>query len=124
MTTFSVIREDLKDIRYYYMRKADFDDAFEKTGENKIVEKVKLYNHIIQNASPKLYDLYVSLYINCHTQESLSDKLGFTPEYIQMLNKKLLKFLQENLNKGEYENEPKKDLWTRMQLLQNKMFYS
>ena len=114
MTTFSVIREDLKDIRYYYMRKADFDDAFEKTGENKIVEKAKLYNQIIQNASPKLYDLYVSLYINCHTQESLSDKLGFTPEYIQMLNKKLLKFLQENLNKGEYQNEQKKDLWTRI----------
>ena len=89
------------------MRKADFDNAFEKTGENKIVKKVKLYNQIIQDASPKLYDLYVSLYIDCHTQESLSDKLGYTPEYIQMLNKKLLKFLQENLNKGEYEDEAK-----------------
>lgn len=107
MATFSVIREDLKDIRYYYMRKTDFDNAFEKTGENKIVKKVKLYNQIIQDASPKLYDLYVSLYIDCHTQESLSDKLGYTPEYIQMLNKKLLKFLQENLNKGEYEDEAK-----------------
>lgn len=89
------------------MRKDDFDAAFRKTGENKVIEKVKLYNQIIQIASPKLYDLYVSLYIDCHTQESLSDKLGYTPEYIQMLNKKLLKFLQTNLNKGEKLNEAK-----------------
>lgn len=111
MTTFSVIREDLKEIRYYYMRKDDFDVAFRKTGENKVIEKVKLYNRIIQSASPKLYDLYVSLYIDCHTQESLSDKLGYTPEYIQMLNKKLLKFLQTNLNKGEKLNEAKIEQW-------------
>lgn len=98
MLTFSSIREDLKDIRYYYMRKEVFDSALSKTGENDIIQKVFLYNHAIQHASPKLYDLYVSLYIDCHTQESLSDKLGFTPEYIQMLNKKLLRFLQSELN--------------------------
>lgn len=95
--TLATIREDLKDIRYYYMRKEVFDKAFSTTGENIIVKKVQAYNSAIKDASPKLYDLYVSLYIECHTQESLSDKLGYTPEYIQMLNKKLLKFLQNSV---------------------------
>ena len=104
--TLATIREDLKDIRYYYMRKDVFDKAFSTIGENVIVKKVQAYNNAMKDASPKLYDLYVSLYIECHTQESLSDKLGFTPEYIQMLNKKLLKFLQNSVN-----NEKEVSVW-------------
>ena len=103
MKSFSSIREDLKDIRYYYMRKEDFDKAFSTTGENIILKKVRQYHEVMKQASPKLYDLYISLYINCHTQESLSDKLGFTPEYIQMLNKQLLKYLQSQLITNERE---------------------
>lgn len=97
MKTSAEIREDLKDIRYYYIRKKDFDNAFMETGQNKIMNIVNCYNSAMRNASPKLYDLYFSLYINCHTQESYSDKLGLTPEYIQRLNRKLIKFLQENV---------------------------
>ena len=108
MKTLAEVREDLKDIRYYYTRKSDFDKAFMETGENLIILKVKCYNQAIRNAPPKLYDLYFSLYIDCHTQESLSDKLGFTPEYIQMLNKKLIKFLQINIKCEE------NSLWKRM----------
>ena len=102
MLSLTVIREDLKDIRYYYMRKEVFDSASSKTGVNIVISKVSKYNNAIQKASPKLYDLYVSLYIDCHTQESLSDKLGYTPEYVQMLNKKLIKFLQSELS-GDME---------------------
>lgn len=91
MLSLSVIREDLKDIRYYYVRKKLFDEAGELTGKaNEILQTVNLYNDAMQKASPRLYDLYFSLYIRNHTQESLSVELGFTPEYVQ----KLLKFLQ------------------------------
>ena len=100
--TLTKIRDDLKDIKYYYSRKKVFDEASQATGRNDIMEKVETYNSIIRAASPKLYDLYASLYIRNHTQESLSDELGFTPEYIQMLNKKLLKFIQKQFSlKGE-----------------------
>lgn len=102
MITLNEIRQDLKDIKYYYSRKKLFDEGFESTGVNAVVDKVKKYNEMAVSASPKLYDLYVSLYIKNHTQESLSDELGYTPEYMQMLNKKLLKFLQQKINeKGE-----------------------
>lgn len=93
----SKIREDLKNIRYYYARKKLFDEAFQSTGMNEIVETVNKYNEYVKTAPPKLYDLYVSLYLKNHTQESLSDELGYTQEYIQMLNKKLLKFLQNKM---------------------------
>lgn len=99
--TLTQIREDLKDIRYYYARKDIFEEAFKSTGINSIVDKAKQYNDAMQTASPKLYDLYISLYIKNNTQESLSEELCYTPEYIQMLNKQLLKFLQTKLVKKE-----------------------
>ena len=99
--TLTQIREDLKDIRYYYSRKDIFEEGFKCTGTNSIVDKAKIYNEAIQTASPKLYELYVSLYIKNNTQESLSEELCYTPEYVQMLNKQLLKFLQTKLIKKE-----------------------
>lgn len=97
----SDIRCDLKDIRYYYSRKASFDMYKDIVGENKIVHTIKKYNEIMQSASPKLYDLYINLYVRNNTQESLSDELNYTPEYIQMLNKKLLLFLKSEFDKNE-----------------------
>lgn len=95
MITLNEIREDLKNIRYYYLRKDMFDEASSFTGKmNEILDKVNMYNDVMQKASPRLYDLYYSLYIRNHTQESLSEELGYTPEYVNKLNKKLLKFLQ------------------------------
>ena len=107
MLTLNQIRNDLKDIRYYYARKEWFDKSFEDTGENHILEIVQKYHSAILSAPIKLYDLYTSLYINNNTQEVLADDLNFTPEYIQKLNKNLLKFFQnkfmddENTNKGD-----------------------
>ena len=110
--TLSLIREDLKNIKYYYARKKVFDEAFESTGVNDIMETVNKYNNAVKSANPKLYDLYVSLYLQNHTQESLSDLLGYTPEYVHRLNKSLLKFFQNKLN-----NEESKSIWLAIFLL-------
>lgn len=95
--TATQIREDLKNIRYFYIRK----DMFEKTnfsvGKNKIADTVERYNNAICFASPRLYDVYVSLYIENNTQESLSDKLGYSLVYISKLNSQLIKFFQKQL---------------------------
>jgi len=97
MLSLFQIRNDLKAIRYYYSHKDLFDNAFQETGVNDIISKVQIYNQMIKSASPKLYHVYVGLYLQGNTQESLAAELKYTPEYVQMLNKKLLKFLQENL---------------------------
>ena len=96
------IRTDLKDVRYYYTRKNAFDEAGREVGACKVVEKVRKYNEMIRNASPQLYDVYNGLYVRNLTQEGLSIELCYTPEYVQMLNKRLLLFLQEETQKGGY----------------------
>ena len=95
------IREDLKDIRYYYSRKAMFEKASASVGENSILKKIETYNRLVRLAPPRLYDLYVSLYLENNTQESLSDKLGYSVEYISKLNSQLIKFFKTNIDKEE-----------------------
>ena len=94
MLPLNKIREDLKEIRYYYARKEIFDAAIGGIGLNKVFDTVKKYNTAVQNAPARLYDLYICLYVKNYTQEGLSIELGYTPEYIQMQHKKLLLFLQ------------------------------
>ena len=105
MTTKN-IRDDLRDIRYFYSRKDLFDKSAMTVGTNIIFEKAEKYNKAICLAPPRLYDIYVSIYLHNNTQESLSEKLGYTIEYISMLNSQLINFFKKNLeNKEENKNE-------------------
>lgn len=92
-----LIREELKEIRYYYSRKDMFEQASQVVGASAVAGKIRKYNDAIRYAPPRLYEIYVSLYINNNTFESLADKLGFSYDYIQKLNRKLVKFFQENV---------------------------
>lgn len=97
------IREDLRMIRYYYARKKVFDNAQLNVGENQFSDIINKYNEAIRSADPRLYDLYVSLYVENNTQESLADKFGFCIEYISRLNTKLVRYL------GKYFKEKEKN---------------
>ena len=97
MVSLDKIRKDLKEIRYYYSRKELFDESTRCVATNGVLEKVRRYNEAIQCAPPRLYDMYICLYVKNYTQEGLSIELNYTPEYIQMLNKQLLLFLQSKL---------------------------
>ncbi len=101
MKTTENIREDLKNIRYYYSRKEVFDKASISVGQNSTLETIQLYNDVICSAPPRLYDLYVSLYLQNNTQDSLSMKLGYTVEHISRLNGQLVKFLQKEFQNME-----------------------
>lgn len=95
MLSLKEIRQDLHDIRYYYTRK----DAFDNSGlSNHITEKVKRYNAAVKNAAPRLFDLYVCLYIHSNTQEVAADELSWSAVYVQKLHTRLLLFLQTQLN--------------------------
>lgn len=97
MLTLNKIREDLKEIRYYYSRKALFDENSRCVAPNAILNKARKYNEAVKTAKPILYDVYICLYVKNYTQEGLSVELGYTPEYIQMLHKQLLLFLQNKI---------------------------
>lgn len=94
MIQATVIRKELKEIRYYYSRKELFDKASKDIGSISIVDKIEKYNGAIRSATPRMYELYVSLYLENNTIESLSNKLGYSYDYIQKLNKKLVEFFQ------------------------------
>ena len=96
MKELKEIRKDLKEIRYYYSRKDIFDKAIGGEGVNAVIAKASKYNELMQIAPPRLYDIYVSLYVRNYTQEGLSVELGYTPEYVQLQHKKLLLYIQEN----------------------------
>jgi len=98
--TLANIRKDLKEIRYYYSRKEAFDKALREVATNSILEKVEKYNRAVSTATPKLYDLYISLHVNGLTHEALAVEWGYMPLHVTRLNKKLLLFLQERLGGG------------------------
>ena len=97
MISLKQIRQDLRDIRYYYSKQKMFDGLANSLGQNDIVERAAMYNKAIQKAPIKLYDVYISLYINNNTQETLAFDWGVSSEYIKMLNKGLCEFLQKQL---------------------------
>jgi acyl-CoA reductase-like NAD-dependent aldehyde dehydrogenase len=98
--TLTMIREDLKEIRYYYTRKETFDKAHKEmpTMPISILAKVNKYNEIAATASARLYDLYLSLYTRNFTQEGLADEIDKGRTFVQRANEKLVLFLYEKLN--------------------------
>lgn len=98
MQTAKSIRADLKEIRYYMSRKKVFDKSSCSVGKNTIEDKLKIYNQYICNATPRLYDIYVCLYLENNTQESLAEKFGVSLEYMCRLNGMLVNFFLEKFN--------------------------
>lgn len=93
--TVKEIREDLREIRYYYGMSDLFKAGSKLIPPQAIVEKVERYNKAISTAPAKLYALYVGLYVHNNTQAVLAEDWGFTDEYIKQLNNKLCDFLKK-----------------------------
>lgn len=95
------IRSDLKNIRYYYSYINDIEKATQDCNLN-FINKIKLYNQMISFASVPLYKIYHQLYILSETQESTSDKLKYSVEYICKLNSKLIDFFHLMMNLPDF----------------------
>lgn len=89
------IRAELRDIKYFYAKKKIFDDSNEKIGEISIVKTVRKYNSAICKASPRLYDIYVNLYLNGLTGKEYAFESGYTVETISRFHSQLVNFFQE-----------------------------
>ena len=92
------VRDDLKEIRYYYSMQQLFTDFSKVVMPAAILEKVKKYNAAAENAPARMYIVYISLYINNNSQATLAEEWGFTREYIRDLNQKLVAFFQKAFN--------------------------
>ena len=99
------VRRDLKDIRYYYARKAILDSVKGDVGINKVRSMVDRYNKIILNAPLYLFDLYVCLYVKGYTQDKMAVELNVSSQYVHLQNKKLVEFLQSHYDHPFGEEE-------------------
>ena len=99
MNGLTAIREDLKDIRYYYAHKEVFDRASRENVCSSVIQKAERYNRIIEKAPPVLFDLYISLYMQNNTQAAFAYDRDYSINYIKDLNNKLCLFLEQALNK-------------------------
>ncbi len=97
MLSLAQIRTDLKEIRYYYSKQKLFDSLSKSVAENAVIEKAAQYNHAVKNAPARLYDVYVSLYVQNNSQAALAYDWDVSSDYIKMLNKRLCEFLQTQL---------------------------
>ena len=52
-----LIREELKEIRYYFSHKEMFEKASSVIGANIVSTKIKKYNDAIRFAPPRLYEI-------------------------------------------------------------------
>lgn len=106
--TLSEIREELRDIKYYYARKDFIDSSTDFTGKSKVYELINKYNKAICNAPMRMYDLYISIYKENNTQESLADAIKYSVEYVAKLNQQLVKYFQKEFKRQEViSNEQK-----------------
>ena len=98
MLSPEIVRRDLRDIRYYYSRKVELDEAARLLGTLPVMRTVEKYNCAIREAPLRLYDLYVSYYLRGQTQESIAMDLGYTPQYIRRLVNELFTYFQKNIS--------------------------
>lgn len=101
MIDYKTVKNDLYDIRFFYSRKDVFENGSQSIGENAIADKVRKYNQIIRMAPARLYEFYVSLYLQNNTIESLAYKLGYAYGSVQRINSQLIKYLKKEINKEE-----------------------
>ena len=101
--TIKEIREDLKEIRYYYEKAELFKAGSKYVPPKYILEKVEKYSRAVANAPAQLYAVYVGLYINNNTQLVLAEDWGYSTDFVKKLNHNLCNFIKKEFEKEEKE---------------------
>lgn len=98
--TVQQVKDDLREIRYYYAKQKELDSASRTVGTSSITEKIERYNTAVRKAPVRLYDLYVALYVHNNTQLAVALDWDYTADYIRKLNNKLCLFLKRELDRS------------------------
>lgn len=97
MTTLNEIRDELKEVKYYYSRQKYLDEAVGFVGVNEVMKIVHKYNAIACKAPIMLYDVYVCRIVKGLTQEATAMEFGIAADYSQKLYKQLLLYFQQKI---------------------------
>ena len=93
------IRQELDEVRYYNANRERFQKAEALVGKNRAVYAFEKYNSLIQTASPKLYEIYVALYVHGWTYEVAAEEFNYSVNYIYKTNMALVKYFEDALTR-------------------------
>lgn len=97
MKTLQEIRDELKMIREYHFALSLAGNGAEILVSNDIKRLMESYSRMVKDAPNPVQRAYQGLYeIGC-TQKELAAEWGVTEKYVQILNKRLLLYLQRRL---------------------------
>jgi hypothetical protein len=91
------IKEELEEIKYYNLQKEKLDAYMKELSCSSVLDLLERYSRVINNAPIKLYHVYVGLYVKGWSQGALAREMGYTRYYVNVLNVRLIEFLQAKL---------------------------
>lgn len=94
MKNLQEIREELKLVREYYSAFRSADIGAVVFIPQEIQERIKYYSRALKDAPKPVQRAYGGLYERGLTQKALAEEWGVTEKYVQILNKRLLLYLQ------------------------------
>lgn len=92
-----VIMSDLKEIRYYYLRRSAMEEAEHTFRTNLLVVKVRKYAEVMEKAPIRLYDLYAQIIVRNVSQMKLAEEWNYSLHTIHWWVSKLYDYLAKNL---------------------------
>lgn len=95
--TIEQVRKDLADIRYYYSMETVFKKSSSLIVPKLFMEKVEKYSKAMSMSNPRLFTVYVALYVQNNSQQTVADDWCRSREYVRQLNKDLCEFLVKTL---------------------------
>lgn len=100
MKTIQEIRNDLKEIRTYYLFKNRIAKGMEMVGDNAVVQLLDKYNTAIRSARANLYTVYICIYVNGLSHEDAACELNYSTQHVERLVKQMLVFFQKAFEGG------------------------
>ncbi len=97
MKTLQEIRDELKTIREYHFALSSAGNGAEILVPSDIARLMERYSRMVKDATKPVRRVYCGLYENGLTQKALASEWDVTEKYIQILNKRLLLYLQNFL---------------------------
>ena len=98
------LKADLRDIRYYHTHKSMFERAEDTGFKNAVVKKTDRYAQAMSNAPPRLYALFIALYVSGKTQKATAQEWQVSEWYIRNIDRKLQTYLIKEMS-GGLENQ-------------------
>lgn len=97
------VKKDLKAIKCYYSQLREIDIVSETVSYDGFKQKVELYNQAINIATPILYRVYTSIYVEGLSLEETAEEIDKSYKTVVRKNKELREYFIEYFKKNNID---------------------